>query len=173
MIGVVGLTEALLGSLRTTGRSSNLLPLLQHKLVPNTGILAGLLSRSREEPETTKNLSTTSLLSLLGSRSVPAPGSLWDALLLWAVPKKRTSHSKKRMRMTHKYLRPKRHYQTCPKCGQFKLQHMLCGHCFRETMKLTAEARRQGGGGKTGEHRQIDTDSQQLNALSVEDVGSR
>ena len=44
---------------------------------------------------------------------------------------------------------------------------MLCGHCFRETMKLTAEVRRQGGGGKTGEHRQIDTDSQQLNALFV------
>ena len=37
-------------------------------------------------------------------------------------------------------------------------------------MELTAEVRRQGGG---GEHRQIDTDSQQLNALSVEDVGSR
>ena len=27
----------------------------------------------------------------------------WDGFL-WAVPKKRTSHSKKRMRMTHKYL---------------------------------------------------------------------
>ena len=29
----------------------------------------------------------------------------WDGFL-WAVPKKRTSHSKKRMRMTHKYLKP-------------------------------------------------------------------
>ena len=29
----------------------------------------------------------------------------WDGFL-WAVPKKRTSHSKKRMCMTHKYLKP-------------------------------------------------------------------
>ena len=39
----------------------------------------------------------------------------WDDFL-WAVPKKRTSHSKKRMRMTHKYLKPIQHYTTCPKC---------------------------------------------------------
>ena len=45
--------------------------------------------------------------------------------------------------MAHKYLKPKHHYQTCPQCGNHKLQHMLCGHCFRETMKKTAEFRKE------------------------------
>ena len=66
---------------------------------------------------------------------------LWNGLL-WAVPKKRTSHSKKRMRMTHKYLKPIHHYSLCPKCGNLKMFHMLCGHCFKEIMKKTAELRR-------------------------------
>lgn len=66
---------------------------------------------------------------------------LWDGLL-WAVPKKRTSHSKKRMRMTHKYLKPIRNYTVCPKCQNLKLLHVLCGHCLKETLKKTAELRR-------------------------------
>lgn len=66
----------------------------------------------------------------------------WDGFL-WAVPKKRTSHSRKRMRMTHKYLKPKHHYQPCSKCGNLKLQHMLCGHCFKEIMEETARIRRE------------------------------
>jgi large subunit ribosomal protein L32 len=78
--------------------------------------------------------------------SPSVPISIWDSILLWAVPKRRTSHSKKRMRMAHKYLKPKHHYQTCPKCGHLKLQHTLCGHCFRETMRLTAELRRRQAG---------------------------
>ena len=62
--------------------------------------------------------------------------------ILWATPKKRTSHSKKRLRMTHKWLKPIHHYTFCSKCGNPKLLHVLCGHCFKETMKLTAEYRR-------------------------------
>lgn len=68
--------------------------------------------------------------------------ALWDGFL-WAVPKKRTSHSKKRMRMAHKYLKPKHHYYQCPSCGHLKLQHMLCGHCLKETLRKTAEIRKQ------------------------------
>ena len=63
--------------------------------------------------------------------------------ILWAVPKKRTSHSKKRMRMAHKYLKLKHHYTVCPKCSNLKLQHVLCGHCLKETLKLTALMRRE------------------------------
>ena len=65
----------------------------------------------------------------------------WDGWL-WAVPKKRTSHSKKRMRMTHKYLKPRHHYTVCPSCNNLKLLHVLCGHCLKETLKQTAAMRR-------------------------------
>ena len=66
----------------------------------------------------------------------------WDGVL-WAVPKKRTSHSKKRMRMTHKYLKPKQNAILCPKCGHTKLLHILCGHCLKETLRATAQIRKQ------------------------------
>ena len=66
----------------------------------------------------------------------------WDGLLLWAVPKKRTSHSKKRMKLNHKYLKPKANYTVCPTCQNLKLLHVLCGHCLKETLRLTAEMRR-------------------------------
>lgn len=64
----------------------------------------------------------------------------WDGFL-WAVPKKRTSHSKKRMRMAKKYLKPIRHYTVCPKCQNLKLLHVLCGYCLKETLKKTAAMR--------------------------------
>ena len=155
MIGALSLAGALL---TTTSRSATLL--LQQNLVGKAGIVAGLLSRSREKQQPENTL------------IFPTLTNIWDAVLLWAVPKKRTSHSKKRMRMAHKYLRPKHHYQMCQKCGQLKLQHMLCGHCFRETMRLTAEVRRQRAGQLTqaiSEQRQPQT---QLHAHALED-GSR
>lgn len=85
-------------------------------------------------------LETCSALSL----SLPsAGGDSWDGLLWMAAPKKRVSHSRKRMRMAHKYLKPIRHYSTCTTCGNFKLMHVLCGHCLKETLEKTAALRRQ------------------------------
>ena len=46
----------------------------------------------------------------------------WDGFL-WAVPKKRTSHSKKRMRMTHKYLKPIQNYMS--KMSKFEVAARL------------------------------------------------
>ena len=66
-----------------------------------------------------------------------------DDGLLWAVPKKRTSHSKKRTRMAHKYLKPIQNYTVCPKCNNLKLLHVLCGYCLKETLTKTAEIRRE------------------------------
>ena len=123
------------------------------------GVIIGALSPRPAEPThpTSRGLSpdfvivstyvssTNIVLPNTPSCTLEANGlkSIWDNILLWAVPKKRTSHSKKRMRMTHKYLKPKTNYKTCPQCGNLKLPHMLCGHCFKETMKYTAEFRRQ------------------------------
>ncbi len=72
-----------------------------------------------------------------------SPQSTLEDCILWAVPKKRTSHSKKRMRMTHKYLKPKHHYCVCPKCNNLKLRHVLCSYCLKKTLRLTALMRRE------------------------------
>ncbi len=65
-----------------------------------------------------------------------------DPFVWFATPKRRTSHSKKRLRMTHKWLKPIRHYTFCNHCGNPKLLHVLCGNCFKDIMKKTAEHRR-------------------------------
>ena len=91
-----------------------------------------------------------SLLPLrLQSEPSLLPGPLWDSgiglqdALLFAVPKKRTSHSKKRTRHAHKYLKNITHIEKC-KCGRAmpKLTHVLCPVCLKEVMKETAALRR-------------------------------
>ncbi|BAM78777.1 mitochondrial ribosomal protein L32, precursor [Cyanidioschyzon merolae strain 10D] len=49
--------------------------------------------------------------------------------VLLAVPKKKTSHSRKRMRASGKGLRPYPNVQQCPNCGTFHLPHRLCPGC--------------------------------------------
>ena len=62
--------------------------------------------------------------------------------ILWSVPKKRTSHSKKRLRMQSKWLKPIQNYTFCHKCGNPKLLNVLCGTCLKETLNKTAAYRR-------------------------------
>ncbi|GJJ71789.1 large subunit ribosomal protein L32 [Entomortierella parvispora] len=53
--------------------------------------------------------------------------------IVWAsVPKSKTSHSKKRMRQATKGLQPQKNIVQCPGCGQAKLMHHLCTHCYRD-----------------------------------------
>ena len=56
---------------------------------------------------------------------IPGMTSAWDGFLM-AVPKKKTTHAKKRMRMTNKYLRPNQNVRRCPQCGTWKLAHTYC-----------------------------------------------
>ena len=51
----------------------------------------------------------------------------------------------------------------CSKCGNPKLLHVLCGHCFKETMKLTAEYRRM----KEQECKEDDVLNQENNTVST------
>ncbi|KAI8973759.1 hypothetical protein BDF20DRAFT_883927 [Mycotypha africana] len=55
----------------------------------------------------------------------------WLEPFLWAAPKKKTSHSKKRMRASNKGLQNKENIGTCPACGHPKLLHHLCGNCYK------------------------------------------
>ncbi|RIA95417.1 ribosomal L32p protein family-domain-containing protein, partial [Glomus cerebriforme] len=52
--------------------------------------------------------------------------------ILWAVPKKKTSHSKKRMRSANKGLKDKTNIIDCPGCGQKHLIHHLCFNCYKD-----------------------------------------
>lgn len=59
----------------------------------------------------------------------------WLEPILWAAPKKKTSHSKKRMRASNKGLPIKENVTTCPACGSNKLLHHLCGNCYSDIKK--------------------------------------
>ena len=63
-------------------------------------------------------------------------------IYLFAAPKKRRSHSKKRMRMAHKWPQNINHYTVCSLCGNPKLFHVLCAHCLKKTLEETARVRR-------------------------------
>jgi large subunit ribosomal protein L32 len=45
-----------------------------------------------------------------------------------AVPKKRTSKSRRNMRRSHHAIKATG-YSECSNCGEFKLPHHLCGAC--------------------------------------------
>ncbi|EIW86673.1 hypothetical protein CONPUDRAFT_17616, partial [Coniophora puteana RWD-64-598 SS2] len=58
--------------------------------------------------------------------------SLLDLLppIILAVPKKKVSHSRKRMRSANKGLKDKHNIVNCPACGEAKLAHHMCGNCM-------------------------------------------
>ncbi|RKP36443.1 zinc-binding ribosomal protein, partial [Dimargaris cristalligena] len=61
--------------------------------------------------------------------------SLTDILkeaFLWAVPKKKTTHSRSRMRQSNKALKDRHDIHTCPACGKNKLSHHICLYCYSE-----------------------------------------
>lgn len=59
----------------------------------------------------------------------------FECNLLFAVPKQKVTHSRKRMRMATKQLRNLQNITKCPKCGQTKLLHNLCWKCYGDYKK--------------------------------------
>lgn len=89
--------------------------------------------------------------SLLPAALTPIPSllsDLWDGLLK-AVPKKKTSHMKKRHRqMAGKALKDVTAINKCSACGRPKMAHVLCPYCVASTCpprKLSAGAIRMQG----------------------------
>ncbi|OSD03470.1 hypothetical protein PYCCODRAFT_1434372 [Trametes coccinea BRFM310] len=68
------------------------------------------------------------------SWAIPSLPSLLELLPPWllAVPKKKTSHSRKAMRSANKGLKDKENLVHCQSCGSPKLAHNLCPRCYRE-----------------------------------------
>ena len=66
----------------------------------------------------------------LGLPSIPSIlEDIWESILK-AVPKKKTSHMKKRHRqMAGKALKDVNSLCKCPACGEVKRMHHLCPHC--------------------------------------------
>ena len=58
-----------------------------------------------------------------------------------AVPKRKTSPSRRGMRRAHDSLSIAA-FQECPNCGELKRPHMVCSHCgyYREDMPVLADA---------------------------------
>ncbi|KAJ5714284.1 54S ribosomal protein L32 [Penicillium malachiteum] len=83
----------------------------------------------------------------LPSISVTIPpflSDLWDSVLR-AVPKKKTSHMKKRHRqMAGKALKDVENLNKCPGCGQVKRAHLLCPHCVNGTWSLDPRSLEEG-----------------------------
>lgn len=59
-----------------------------------------------------------------------------------AVPKKRTSKSRKNMRRAHDHLKFTAATESCPACGELKLRHHVCKACgqYRGVQVLAASS---------------------------------
>ncbi|KJR81257.1 uncharacterized protein SPSK_01281 [Sporothrix schenckii 1099-18] len=101
-----------------SSRSVRIASLFAHRLAAATPLLPAI------------SLSLPSLPSLLGD--------IWESILR-AVPKKKTSHSKKRSRqMAGKALKDVNSLCKCPACGRTKRMHHMCPYCLetiRDMMK--------------------------------------
>jgi large subunit ribosomal protein L32 len=120
-----------MAAIHTTTRSvlSFFLPRLSTSTVPNSTRFATLLSRQLSLP----------VISSLGF-AIPSaiqlnvPGwieGIWESILR-AVPKKKTSHMKKRHRqMAGKGLKDVESLNKCSACGHIKRAHLLCPFCVK------------------------------------------
>lgn len=59
-----------------------------------------------------------------------------DFSILMAVPKKKTTLSRKRKRAANKSLSLKQNITTCATCGTPKLNHCMCWTCYRKAKSL-------------------------------------
>lgn len=66
--------------------------------------------------------------------------SLFAHVVFFATPKKKVTHSKKRLRLAHSGLVIKRNIVTCPVCASEKLMHTICWNCFRNIRHANKEA---------------------------------
>ncbi|CAK5280543.1 unnamed protein product [Mycena citricolor] len=85
---------------------------------------------------------------LTGSRawSMPSLQSLLEELFppfVLAVPKKKTSHSRKAMREANKGLKDKQNIVHCPGCGAPKLAHHLCSNCYSFLSRMWKQINRE------------------------------
>lgn len=75
---------------------------------------------------------------------IPIITGIWDSILR-AVPKKKTTHSRKRKRqLVGKGLDDKTNLTRCEACGEWKLLHTLCGSCVKSIQRDWRRREQQG-----------------------------
>ncbi|EPQ10661.1 39S ribosomal protein L32, mitochondrial [Myotis brandtii] len=79
-----------------------------------------------------------------GSKEI---SSLLDSIFWMAAPKKRRSIEVNRCRRRNpqKLIKVKHNIDVCPECGHLKQKHVLCGYCYENVRKETAEIRKEMG----------------------------
>jgi large subunit ribosomal protein L32 len=72
---------------------------------------------------------------------LPIRYNIWNAGNIMAVPKRKTSPSKRGMRRSHDSLKVEA-YQECSNCGELKRPHNLCNACghYNGREVISAEA---------------------------------
>ncbi|KAI9596695.1 hypothetical protein BDF19DRAFT_438340 [Syncephalis fuscata] len=79
----------------------------------------------------TDSTSVSALWTAGSVRVLEGLRGLWESILR-AVPKKKTSHSKKRMRASNKALKNRTDIVACPGCGRDRMMGHICRHCLRD-----------------------------------------
>ncbi|KAJ1950629.1 hypothetical protein FBU59_000587 [Linderina macrospora] len=69
-------------------------------------------------------------------------GELLGEMILRAVPKQRTSHSKKRKRMATKGLKDRKDLVPCRGCGRPKLAAQICLNCYHDIKRTLKDMKR-------------------------------
>ncbi|OMJ13143.1 putative 54S ribosomal protein L32, mitochondrial [Smittium culicis] len=90
---------------------------------------------------TLSNFGYNSLTSKFQSiRAIPSLYDILSDIILRAVPKKKTTHSKKRMRSAGKGNVNRTDIVRCPGCGRVKLMGHLCLHCYKDIKRRLKNA---------------------------------
>lgn len=129
---------AAIQQLRTGSAFSSFLPRLSASMFSSSFRSTVLFTQQARQPPllSLPNLAVAIPAAL---QSIPGLlGEIWDGILN-AVPKKKTSHMKKRHRqMAGKALKDVTHLNKCPACGHTKKMHTLCPQCMGSKFATTS-----------------------------------
>ncbi|KAF8862378.1 hypothetical protein BDZ45DRAFT_617147 [Acephala macrosclerotiorum] len=114
----------------TSSVLSSFLPRFSTRTISNASRFTTLFSRQLSHP-----LLPSLSIGIPAAISLNVPGfieGLWESILK-AVPKKKTSHSKKRSRLlAGKAMKDVTSLNKCSACGHIKRAHLLCPYCVAE-----------------------------------------
>ncbi|PVI07996.1 hypothetical protein DM02DRAFT_637798 [Periconia macrospinosa] len=106
-----------------------LLPILNGSTVHRPLVNLPLLQRLTHPMRVLPTPFAAFAIPSLSLPSIPSLGDIWEGILK-AVPKKKTSHRKKRQRfMAGKGLKDLTSLTKCSACGRVKRAHILCPYC--------------------------------------------
>lgn len=123
-----------MATLRIGTSGSTLMPRLSSTVLSSTFRFGTVYSRQLSLPALPSLVLSVPASLQWNLPSLPSWTDIWESILR-AVPKKKTSHAKKRHRqMAGKALKDVTSLCKCPACGQTKRMHYLCPHCLESRL---------------------------------------